>query len=663
MSRLRSHSLRVAVASSLVAAAAILLATPAGAEPGFARVQAMPKTIGISTASGYNAISCPTTTECTAAGPYQSSDLPTVVTETSGAWGTPHELVPPFGASTGGRSPILTSISCAAAGMCEAVGLYAVMSTGAELPMLFTETSGTWGTVATLPNPTNVQLGSSEVIEPTAIDCPSTGNCVVVGAYRGSDGGVHEFADTQTGGGAYTTVQLPDVGGSSSSTLAVVSSLSCSDTSDCTAVGEEIDQSSFQIGTAAWTESSGTWATPTVVPTTTGSGFAFFIGNSVACPDATTCIAVGDELSYGPTGGSDLAAYAVEKSGVWSKAVAFRSPSLYPLAGAAELTGISCDAASLCEAVGVFAGSARTGLEAAGAATWSNGKWSSFGYVRGVPAGGRPATIAALLAVSCPSTTPCTGVGISSNATHKHPNNVVYAFSAQLVTARAITLPHAPVAVTGHGIAGGVQAEWQPPVDDGGAPVRSFTARAVPGGATCTTTHVTCALHGLRNGHRYRVIVSDRTSFGRSHATVGSVVLAGAAPSEPKGVHVSLRGNHLVISWRPSTTPRGEPVHYAVGVLGPRHFARAVGTRRSSVTIVVKTTGTYLITVAAKNESGTSKRAKVDFTPVVNLPTTAAARPSATGSRDPGAQFVQHGLGLPRTRADQVVGLLQAAPV
>jgi hypothetical protein len=604
----------VAVASSLVAAAAVLLAAPAGAEPGFAQVQAMPKTIGPSHVSGYDAISCPATTSCTAVGSYDSTNLPTVVTETSGAWGKPGELAPPFGAITSGpRTPTLLSVSCPVTGVCEAVGIYAV-PTGAALPMLFTESTGTWSAAEALPAPANVETGSTEVIEPTAIDCTSTGNCVIVGAYRGTDGDVHQFADTQTSGGAYASVELPDVAGSSSTAFAVVSSLSCRDTADCTAVGENVDESSFSIGTAAWTETSGTWASPTVVPT--AGGPRFFIGTAVACPDATTCIAVGSELNLSPFGEAALAAYAVETSGVWSKAIAMRVPSLYPQANAGELTGISCQSATLCEAVGTFSGT----TSSAGAVTWSNGTWSSFGYAHHVPAGGHLATVSAFLAVSCPSTGQCTSVGISGDSTRKHPSNVVEAFSANLVPVRAINMPHAPVAVTGHGIAGGVQADWQPPVDDGGAPVRSFTARSEPGGATCTTTHVTCALRGLRNGHRYRVIVSDRTADGTSHTTVGPAVLAGTAPSKPKGLSVVLSGNHLVITWHPSASPPGEPVHYTVRVKGPRHFVSVAGTRGHRVSILVKTTGTYTVTVTATNESGTSKAAKVNFTPIVVLP-------------------------------------------
>jgi hypothetical protein len=618
MSIARSRCLRVAAASSLIVAAAILLAAPAGAEPGFTQIQAMPTPFGTSNTSAYDGVSCPSTSTCTAVGPYDSSDLPTAVTESSGSWGTPTELAPPLGAITSMNPPELRSVSCTAAGSCVAIGTYSLAS-GSVLPLLFTETSGTWSSVETLPTPSNVETGADEAIEPSAVDCPSTGNCVIVGSYRGTDGVTHDFADTQTSGGPYTSVQLPDIAGSSSTAFGTVLSLTCTDTSDCTAVGEWLDESSFNIGTASWTESAGTWAAPTEVPTT-GGGFTFFVAVSVACPDATTCIAVGSELGISATGLFDDAAYAIETSGVWSSAVPMHVASLYPLALESDLTGISCDTAALCEAVGTFEGT--TGV-ASGAATWSNGTWSSFGYAH-VRVGGTSSTDASFLAVSCPSTTQCTSVGVWGDSTHKHPSSVVNAFSASLFPVRAVTMPQAPAVVTGHGISGGVQAEWDPPVDDGGAPVQSFTATAEPSGATCTTAGVTCALHGLRNGHRYRVIVSDHTSFGRSLSTVGPPVMAGAAPSAPKGVKVELRENHLVITWRRSGSPRGEPVHYTVRVVGPLHFAGVARTRGPRASILVMTTGTYKIGVTATNESGTSKAAKALFTPIVTLPTPVA---------------------------------------
>jgi hypothetical protein len=633
MSIPRFRCLRVAAASSLIASALLLLASPAGAEPGFAQVQAMPKPFGTSTISGYNAVSCPSATECTAVGPYDSSDLPTAVTETSGSWGAPTELTPPLGAIASGKPPVLSSVSCPASGTCVAVGIYA-LSSGAELPMLFTETSGTWSPVGALPTPANVESGAGEAFAPTAVDCPSAGNCVVVGEYRGDDGLTHNFADTQTSGGAFSAVQLPDVAGNSSTTIVGVSSLSCTDTSDCTAVGEWFDESTFNIGTATWTESSGTWSTPTEVPTT-GGGFTFFIAASLACPDATTCIAVGSEIGISSSGFYDLAAYAVETSGVWSTAVPMRVAYLYPLAVESELNGISCDTAAVCEAVGSF--DASTGVVASGAATWSNGKWSSFGYAH-VRVKGKSSTDAALLAVSCASTTQCTSVGIWGDSTRKHPSHAVYAFSVNLVPVRAVTKPGAPVAVTGYGISGGVQAEWEPPVDDGGAPVQSFTAKAEPGGATCTTAGVTCALRGLRNGDHYRVIVIDRTSYGRSPATVGPPVMAGAAPTEPRGVKVALRENRLVITWRPSGSPRDEPVHYTVRVVGPRHFAGVVRTRGPRASILVVTTGTYKITVTATNESGTSKAAKAKFTPVVDLPPVVSTTEAMTAAKSSGGR-------------------------
>jgi hypothetical protein len=61
-------------------------------------------------------------------------------------------------------------------------------------------------------------------------------------------------------------------------------------------------------------------------------------------------------------------------------------------------------------------------------------------------------------------------------------------------------------------------------------------------------------------------------------------------------------------------------VHYTVRVKGPRHFVSVAGTRGHRVSILVKTTGTYTGTVTATNENGTSKAAKVNFTPIVVLP-------------------------------------------
>jgi hypothetical protein len=607
MSRPSTRSVKVALATALVAAASVLLAAPAGAEPGCSMFQVMPKPVGSpGTGSAYGAVSCDSTTECTAVGPYSSlGGKLSAVTETSGTWGTPSAISMPFGTSTT-KTPQLYAISCPAAGTCTAVGAYALTS-GATLPLLVTETSGTWGTPVAMTLPAGAASGAKEIGELPGVDCVSTGNCVAVGAYEDTGGLGQDVAETQVAGGSWTPVELPAVAGGSASTITLALSVSCTDTSDCTAIGEQLDEATFQISTVSWTESAGTWSDPVTIPT---PGTSFFLANQLACPDATTCLAVGSLETL--TG--QYPAYATETSGTWGAATRLPIPSLSPAAGAATLTSISCDTATLCEAVGEFIeqGKKPSSLSiAAGAATWSNGTWSSIGYARGVPAGTNRADVSFFTGVSCPSTTACTAIGASGDL--KVSANGVDGFSANLVPVRAVSLPSSPIAVTGTGITGGAKIAWQPPVDDGGTPVHTYTATAEPGGRSCTTSHDACALHGLRNGHRYRINVTDHTAFGSSRRTVDSrLVVVGRAPTSPAALRLRFRASDLVVSWHPSSSPAGEPVRYSVVVHGPHGFSRHVVTRGHTVVLAgARDDGAYAVTLVATNASGSSKPRRV----------------------------------------------------
>src|SRR5207248_10901914 len=104
--------------------------------------------------------------------------------ETAGTWATGVEATLPANA---GSIPavVLSSVSCAAAGNCSAVGYYND-SSGHRQGLLLTETAGTWatGVEATLP----ANAGSIPAVALGSVSCAAAGNCSAVGDYTDSAG-------------------------------------------------------------------------------------------------------------------------------------------------------------------------------------------------------------------------------------------------------------------------------------------------------------------------------------------------------------------------------------------------------------------------------------------------------------------------------------------
>ena len=61
-----------------------------------------------------------------------------------------------------------------------------------------------------------------------------------------------------------------------------------------------------------------------------------------------------------------------------------------------------------------------------------------------------------------------------------------------------------------------VTVSWNPPATDGGATITSYTVRADPDHASCTTTRTTCVLEGLEPGQTYRISVVATNAAGDS---------------------------------------------------------------------------------------------------------------------------------------------------
>ena len=124
-------------------------------------------------------------------------------------------------------------------------------------------------------------------------------------------------------------------------------------------------------GPVGWTETNGIWGHK--FRTEFGTNDTTYIDmNAVACPNATTCIAVGPGYANST---EPYPVYSVATNGTWGPSEREAEPVLSPVLKGAEFDGIACDQGS-CLAVGVggtYGDWKRTYLQPI-AATWSKGR-------------------------------------------------------------------------------------------------------------------------------------------------------------------------------------------------------------------------------------------------------------------------------------------------
>jgi len=177
----------------------------------------------------------------------------------------------------------------------------------------------------------------------------------------------------------------PNPGGVSTAALGGVS---CHRTTSCVAVGDAISGTTEQTLVEQWNGT--TWS---IVPSPDPAGATISQLLAVACPETTSCFAVGQ---YGPD--SSFKPFVEHWNGVsWSIA------SIPSLAGArtARLSGVSCPSTTSCFAVGDNgAGEGKSLVE-----HWDGTRWSIMTSASG-------AKETDLSGVSCPSTTSCNAVGV-----------------------------------------------------------------------------------------------------------------------------------------------------------------------------------------------------------------------------------------------------------
>ena len=270
---------------------------------------------------------------------------------------------------SGSMGASLASVSCLAAGTCEAVGSYENES--AEPTTLAESWNGTsW--VAQVTAPTGSSYSGLN-----SVSCVSASDCIAVGiALPGS------LAETWNGT-HWSLVTTPDPPGSEGSELFGVS---CTSGTMCTSVGGYQNSSGADLALAmSWNGKSWT-IQPTPSPSPLENGLL-----SVSCTSESACTAVG---AYVSTKNPSLLLVEVWDGTTWSTQHPFQKRS--PLGAA--LYHVSCTSGSFCMAVG------DDELGDPIAEEWNGSSWKFTPAPAGNGGGG-------LFDVTCITTTDCIAVG------------------------------------------------------------------------------------------------------------------------------------------------------------------------------------------------------------------------------------------------------------
>lgn len=298
-----------------------------------------------------SSVSCASAGNCVAVGNYGDGHghlQGFVAAEKNGIWGTAAEM-PGLGALNIGRVAGLL-VSCGAAGSCLAGGEYDDRQGFSGFVAV--ERSGVWGKAIEVPGLAVLNKGREGGV--FSVSCAAAGYCVAGGDYAGRDGGGQGFVAAERSGVWRKAIEVPGLGRLNKSGAASVDAVSCGSAGSCVAGGNYRVQDAYRVFVAA--ERNGVWGKAIEVPGLAAlnvgqDGVADADMNSVSCVSPGNCTAAGD-YTDGHLGGQGFV--AAEKNGVWAKAIEVPGLGALNSSGEAAAISVSCSSAGNCAAVGYY---------------------------------------------------------------------------------------------------------------------------------------------------------------------------------------------------------------------------------------------------------------------------------------------------------------------
>jgi hypothetical protein len=210
-------------------------------------------------------------------------------------------------------------------------GASSVLHLEADVILPVANGGGGWSVATAALPPDALDLSSANL---TGMSCDPGGSCHAVGQYGTTAGAQHGLIETLSNGTwSAQSAPVPATG----SNYVVLNSVSCPSAASCVAVGIYDDSQGAQQGLIE-TLSSGIW-TATTAPVPAISGTPFVELNSVSCTEDGGCVAVGEYSNQYGIGGGGLIEMLSGSS--WA-----------PIEAGGALDSVSCVSASACVAVG-----------------------------------------------------------------------------------------------------------------------------------------------------------------------------------------------------------------------------------------------------------------------------------------------------------------------
>ena len=325
----------------------------------------------LSNGGGLVGISCPAPGDCTAIGRYtdgHKTDHGVLLSELHGRWSRGMRLRLPLNAITPPKPKSstvnlvgLAGIACSSVGNCVAVGNY---ETNAEVwePLVVVEHHGRWSRAIEAPLPAGAPVAGQNAVLLT-VTCNHAGLCSAAGEYVDPSGHQQSLLVSGSGsssGGSWVAAPTPDAPSDANSDPNIIpSSISCSNTGQCAAVGTYINPLQNSLGLLL-DEAGGQWAGGTGATLPSNAAPAGTVGDqtvvlsSVACPQAGSCTAVGWYFDNYENGQGLL---VTQHGGTWQPGAEVTLPA-NAVGGlekqSAGLDWISCASVGNCLATGVY---------------------------------------------------------------------------------------------------------------------------------------------------------------------------------------------------------------------------------------------------------------------------------------------------------------------